>query len=55
MIVLNKFNVSTNGLCKYFQIKTLKEKTTSIAKNFWLKNEYIRDFCFNYIHFINHH
>ncbi|GDA70837.1 hypothetical protein HmCmsJML131_03897 [Escherichia coli] len=53
MVILNKFNFAAYSFLKNLLVKALKKETTLITKNFRFKNQYIWNFCFNYIHFIN--
>ncbi|GDB79181.1 hypothetical protein HmCmsJML267_01574 [Escherichia coli] len=53
MIVLNKLNLTPYNLFENFLIKAFHKEATFIPKNFWFKNQHIRNFSFNYVHLIN--
>ncbi|SAD40444.1 Uncharacterised protein [Enterobacter roggenkampii] len=50
MVILNKLHLSSYSFFEDLLIKTFKEITTLIAKNFWLKNKNIRNACINNFH-----
>ncbi|EZH82706.1 hypothetical protein AT59_10960 [Aeromonas hydrophila AD9] len=54
VIILHKVNRISYRLFKQLVVETLKEKTTLVTKDFWLKNKHIRDRCLDYIHLSIH-
>ncbi|XLU04345.1 hypothetical protein Aeroheme_01457 [Aeromonas sp. DSM 116730] len=50
MIILHKRHLMANRRFKLLVVKTLKEKTTLIAKYFWFENQHAGDIGLDHIH-----